>query len=282
MKRRFLLAFFCMFFMTGVCMAKETATKNKATSGKQQGEALNGASSSDTVMELAGYRISVRETGSGPDMVVLHGRNYSKEMMTAVVEHYRSRFHVVTYDALGHGESDKPKEITLEAQSDVLKALVEKLGLKNPVAVGFSMGSYITLTAAERFPGIFSRMVLIGTRGLSETGSGGKIFAPNTTMEQIIAFDRAIASKVKLTDGDKENIGKSLANFDLLKDAKKADIPALVLTGHYDGLNSPAEGKRVVDALPKAEFHEIPDAGHIAFFENPGRVFELMDNFLKR
>ena len=99
-------------------------------------------------------------------------------------------------------------------------------------------------------------------------------------MEQILAFDKRVASPVKLTDGDKERIGRSVAEFNLIENAPNVAIPALVLTGHYDGLNTPAEGRRVAEALPDARFHEIPDAGHIAFFENPDVVFKLMDEFI--
>ncbi len=234
----------------------------------------------DRMLTVGGYRIAVSETGCGPDMIILHGRNYSREMMQSLVDHYKDRFRVVTYDALGHGQSSKPAAFTLTDQSDVLTGVVKQLRLHKPVAIGFSMGSYITLLTAERRPKLFSRMVLIGTRGLSETGGSGRIFAPQTSMEQITAFDKSVSSPVKLTDADKESIGRSLQRFDLITDAPKAAIPALVLTGQYDGLNTPAEGRRVAEALPNARFHEIPDAGHIAFFENPDAVFQLTDAFI--
>ena len=234
----------------------------------------------DMTLTVGNYQIAVSETGCGPDMIILHGRNYSREMMQDIVEHYKDRFHVITYDALGHGQSSKPESFTLTDQSDVLAAIVDQLHLQKPVGIGFSMGSYITLLTAERHPDLFSRIVLIGTRGLSETGGTSKIFAPQTTMEQIMAFDKRVSSPVKLTDEDRERIGRSVAEFDLLKNAPKTTLPALVLSGHYDGLNTPKEGRRVAEALPNAEFHEIPDAGHIAFFENPTKVFELMDAFI--
>ena len=226
--------------------------------------------------------IAVCETGSGPDMIVMHGRNFSKEMMRSVVDHYKGRFHVVSYDALGHGESSRPKAFTLTDQSDVMVAVAERLHLKKPAAIGFSMGSYITLLTAERHPELFSRIVLIGTRGQSETRGTGRIFAPRTTPEQIRTFSRSANPPVPLSVEERERIGRSLVGFDLLRDASKATVPALVLTGQYDGLNTPTEGRRVAEALPKAVFHEIPDAGHIAFFENPDRVFELMDAFLAK
>ena len=232
-------------------------------------------------LTIGDYKIAVSEVGSGPDMVVLHGRNYSHEMMQGIVNQYKDRYHVVTFDALGHGESSHPEVITLEAQSDVLLGVIEQLKLQKPVVIGFSMGSYITLLTAERRPDLLSRIVLMGTRGLSETGGTNKIFAPQTTREQIVAFDRSVSSPVKLTNEERERIGLSLKQFDLITDAPKATMPALVLTGHYDGLNTPEEGRRVANALPNATFHEIPDAGHIAFFENPSKVFELIDEFLR-
>lgn len=234
----------------------------------------------DMLMTVGNYEIAVSETGSGPDMIVLHGRNYSREMMKGIVDHYKDSFHIITYDALGHGQSSKPETFTLTDQSDVLTGIVRQLQLQKPVAIGFSMGSYITLLTAERHPELFSRMVLIGTRGQSEIGSSNNIFAPQTTMAQILAFDKSVTSPVELTDANRESIGRSLQDFDLLKDAPKATLPALVLTGHYDGLNTPTEGRCVAEALPNASFHEIPNAGHIAFFENPSTVFELIDTFI--
>ena len=237
--------------------------------------------SREMFLTVGQYEIAVSEIGSGPDMIVMHGRNFSKEMMKGIVDRYKDRFHVVTYDALGHGQSSKPDSFSLADQSDVMAAVVKQMHLQKPIAVGFSMGSYITLLTAERYPGLFSRMVLIGTRGLSETRGDGNIFAPQTSAEQIAAFGKSVSSPVKLTEIDKERIGRSLQTFDLLADAAQVAVPVLVLTGHYDGLNTPEEGRRVANSLPNAQFHEIANAGHIAFFENPKEVFKWMDDFLK-
>ena len=92
-------------------------------------------------------------------------------------------------------------------------------------------------------------------------------------MEQIATFGKSVSSPVKLTEIDKERIGHSFA--------AQVTIPTLVLTGHYDGLNTPAEGRRVAKSLPNAQFYEIANAGHIAFFENPNEVFRLIDDFIK-
>ena len=254
-------------------------------------------------IEVNGINIAYKEAGQGKDMILIHGKGYSKENMNRLFNYYQSDYHVIAYDVRGHGESDKPEAFTLQDDSEDLKQLIEKLNLHKPIVIGFSMGSYITLNTAEKYPELFSKIVLIGTKGQGQASSTQqfqesaaqqglsqqeamqammrRIFAPQSTMEDIMAFNQEINSNVRLTDGQNKAIDNSLLNFDLLAKAENVTIPVLLLTGEYDGLNPPAEAMKVRDALPQATFYEIPDAGHIAFFENPERVYELIDNFIK-
>ena len=255
------------------------------------------------IIKINGVRIAVSEAGSGQPMILIHGRGYSKEMMGRISAHYAGKYHVFSYDVRGHGESDKPQRFTMDDDAEDLRALIDYYGLEKPAVVGFSMGSYIALKAAEKYPSLFSRIVLIGTKGGGSTSSterirddakmGGlsreqlaelmvrRVFAPQVTMEEIAAFDREIASPVKLTDENQQAITRSMQNFDLMTDACRVEIPALVMTGEFDGMNPPEEGRKVAQALPNARFEVIPGAGHIAFFENPNRVLALMDEFLE-
>lgn len=260
-------------------------------------------SSNKKMIETNGIHLSVKEAGIGRDMILVHGKGYSKENMDRIFNYYKDRFHVVSYDVRGHGESDKPASFTLEDDAADLASLVKTMHLEKPVVIGFSMGSYITLKTAEEYPSLFSKIVLIGTKGGGETSSTQKaeqeaaesgmsreqiaqqmirrVFAPQVTIDEIRAFNEETTSSVKLTAAEQDAITKSLQNFDLLGSADKVVIPALVLTGEYDGLNPPAEGKKVADALPNAKFEVISNAGHIAFFENPEKVFSLIDEFVK-
>ena len=254
------------------------------------------------ILKVNGIHLCLQESGQGKDMILIHGKGYSRENMNILFDHYENQYHVVSYDVRGHGESDKPSHFTLEDDVQDLVSLISVMNLKKPVVIGFSMGSYITLKTAEEYPDLFSKIVLIGTKGggtasstqqiqeqarkngLSQKESMEmmlhKVFAPATTMAEIQAFDRSIASPVKLTAAQQKTITESLQNFDLMQDACKVKVPALVLTGQYDGINPPEEGKKVAEALPYGRFEVVPDAGHIAFFENSEYVFSMIDSFL--
>lgn len=256
------------------------------------------------IIQANGIHLSVKEDGNGQDMILIHGKGYSKENMDRLFYHYRSAFHVISYDVRGHGESDKPSSFTLEDDVRDLVSLIEVMRLVKPVVIGFSMGSYIALKTAEEYPDLFSKVILIGTKcggtasstqilqekaaseGMSKEQITQqimhKVFAPETTMDDIASFDKEIQSPVKLTKVQQDAITKSLQNFDLLSQADNVKIPVLVLTGEYDGINPPAQGKKVAEALPDAQFKVIPGAGHIAFFENPDQVFKEIDTFLKK
>ena len=60
--------------------------------------------------DINGVRTAYLEEGSGRDMVLLHGWGQNKEMMQAVFDHFKDRFHVVSIDFPGFGESDDPPE----------------------------------------------------------------------------------------------------------------------------------------------------------------------------
>ena len=205
--------------------------------------------------EINGIQMSVKEAGSGPDLILVHGRGYYKEGMDAFFERYQKDWHVVSYDVRCHGGSEDTEVFALEDCSDDLAALVEAYGLDHPVVIGFSMGSYITLLTAERHPGLFSGIVLIGTKG-SESVSAQQLAA------------------------EPDKVRRALLNYDLFPEMDKIDVPALVMTGDGDSVNPPEKGRAVAEALPDARFEVIPHAEHIAWFGNAERVFALTDDFL--
>ena len=206
----------------------------------------------EEMLELGNVRLSVKEAGTGPDMVLIHGRTLSKETIDPLFDYYKDRYHVVSYDVRGHGQTESYGEFTLDDLSDDLMALIDAYQLEDPVVIGFSMGSYIALRTAERHPGLLSQIVLIGTRG-------GRTSSPWPSDDEV---------------------GRALESYDNMTDAPSVTIPVLVLTGEFDAINPPEEGQAVADALPNATYLVVPGAEHMAYAGNPDFVFEQIDAFL--
>lgn len=252
----------------------------------------------ESEITINGIKTSIKETGSGPDMILIHGIFASKELMNPLYNHFKTTHHVISYDVRGHGKTDKPKNFSLDTYSDDLKALIEKLNLVKPVVIGLSMGSYIALKTAERYPDLLSKIVLLGTRGegeislvdtsknpnidLKEMGKAihQRTYAPTTTPEQIAEFYKGNRSGVTLSDDERKEIYASLAHYDMISDADKVKIPVMIIVGEYDGINPPEESVKVHEALATSELEIIPGAGHIAYLEKESEVTEIIDRFI--
>jgi pimeloyl-ACP methyl ester carboxylesterase len=91
----------------------------------------------DRWVQRGQYRIHVREhPGAGPTIVLMHGYPDNHHLYDRLVPYLRDR-HVVVFDFLGWGESDKPAgyDYTFENQKGDLDAVINGLGLDRVVLV---------------------------------------------------------------------------------------------------------------------------------------------------
>lgn len=252
----------------------------------------------ESTININNINISVKQTGSGPDMILIHGIFATKEIMNPLYNHYKNTHHVISYDVRGHGKSDKPKNFNLNDYADDLNALITSLNLKKPIVIGLSMGSYIALKTAEKYPELLSKVILLGSRGhgeislidtkanpninLKEMGKAisKRTYAPTTTPEQIRDFYEKNGSKVTLSNDERKEIYASLAHYDMVTDADKVKIPVLIIAGEHDGINPPEESVKLHKLLPTSTLKIIEGAGHIAFLEKEREVLRLIDSFI--
>ena len=105
------------------------------------------------VITFKNKKISYRTNGIGKCLVLLHGFLESQEIWDAFAQELSKEFKVVTIDLPGHGNSEQTGEVhTMQLMSDAVKALLDHLQVKECVMIGHSMGGYVTLEFASRFP----------------------------------------------------------------------------------------------------------------------------------
>jgi pimeloyl-ACP methyl ester carboxylesterase len=117
-----------------------------------------------------GQRLSYSEFGEGERTVVLlHGLLLSRRMHEPLARALAARGNrVVTLDLLGHGESDRPRDISgysMSSFGEQTIALLDHLGLDQAVVMGTSLGANTTLEAAaiapERLRGMIVEMPVL-------------------------------------------------------------------------------------------------------------------------
>ncbi len=100
-----------------------------------------------------GLRLHYEMSGSGPDLVLIHGASGSlRDMTFALRDQLTDRYRVTVVDRPGLGNSDtiaKPLAGTsLQDQARVIKAAMAQLGVIDPVVLGQSYGGAVALAWA--------------------------------------------------------------------------------------------------------------------------------------
>jgi pimeloyl-ACP methyl ester carboxylesterase len=140
--------------------------------------------------EFEGQRIAYTEYGGGPaavtetgtrgrtarssragerPLILVHGLLLSQEMHRPLAEALAARGNrVITVDLLGHGESDRPRDMwrySMRFFGDQIVALLDHLEIEEAVVMGTSLGANtalnIALTAPERLRGMVIEMPVL-------------------------------------------------------------------------------------------------------------------------
>jgi microsomal epoxide hydrolase len=99
-----------------------------------------------------GVRIHYLEAGSGRPVVFIPGWTMPAWIWQKQIDEFSQRYHVIAVDPRSQGESDKPNYGHLpETRSRDYKELVDQLGLKQPVLVGWSMACGELIKYVEQF-----------------------------------------------------------------------------------------------------------------------------------
>lgn len=111
-----------------------------------------------------GLKLAYRESGtsSQPPMVLLHGlAETSAFFWRPLIARFASRYRIIAFDLLGHGDSPVPSDgYEVEKQAALIADAMEQLHLSGAVIVGHSMGGVIGARLSIENPHLVSKLVL--------------------------------------------------------------------------------------------------------------------------
>jgi pimeloyl-ACP methyl ester carboxylesterase len=110
-----------------------------------------------------GVRIRIHHLGgTGPPMVCVHATGFHGRVWEPFVPRLREHYTILSLDQRGHGESAKPANgyEWVHFGGDVL-AVLDEMGLEEPVGIGHSAGAAALVFAETERPGSFSKLVLM-------------------------------------------------------------------------------------------------------------------------
>lgn len=243
----------------------------------------------------------------GPAIVLVHGFPFDGRMWLPTARVLGAAgYRTIVPDLRGHGKSPLGDGAsTMEAMADDIAALLDKLGVRRCVLVGFSMGGYVALQVAHRHRERLSAMGLIDTRAEADSeeakagrrttatavrekgmqalvdGMMPKLVHPATRTKKpdVVEFltkmimenspDGAVAALAGM--GKRPDMRGKLAGMGL---------PVLVAVGEDDVITPPDAGSRMAHAFAMSSYEFITGAGHASPLEQPEKFHKVLLEWL--
>jgi pimeloyl-ACP methyl ester carboxylesterase len=198
---------------------------------------------------------------------------------------------------------------------------MDALGLKTANLVGNSMGGYFALVFALAHPERVERLVTVGepagssatippgNRLLAMRGLNGLMYATlmkpgdSATFE---GFKRILVthpdrlsqayldcctaaseipgtteSWLTLLEDCHITSGRSTLTYSLRPELPKLSMPTLLIWGDKDSFGPPSLAQEMAQLMPNSRVEVVPDAGHLAWLDQPETVAGLIVNFLR-
>ena len=107
-------------------------------------------------MAYQSAQIFYRITGSGKPVVLIHGFAEDGEIWNNQIEFLKNHFTLIIPDLPGTGKSELNEDMSIEGIAESIKAIIIKENISQAIIIGHSMGGYITLAIAEKYPELIS------------------------------------------------------------------------------------------------------------------------------
>ena len=118
------------------------------------------------ILDLQGDRIEIVEHGprNGSPIVLVHCFSCAINWWDRMMPYLERDHRVLAVDLLGHGGSEKPTSgYTIPNQADLVAEAMNRLGVRDAVVVGHSLGGSVVTGLAERSPQLVRKVMIIDT-----------------------------------------------------------------------------------------------------------------------
>lgn len=244
-------------------------------------------------------------------MIFAHGFGCDQNMWRFVEPAFADEFQTVLFDHVGAGGSDlkayeKKKYSTLAGYADDVVEIGREIGLTDAIFVGHSVSSMIGALAAQKAPGMFGKLVMVGPspRYIDDADYVGGF--SERQIEELLQFLEAnhmgwsaqMAPAI-MGNSDRPELGQELTNSfcrtgpeiakafarvtfksDNRADLNKIDVPTLILQCSDDIIAPKSVGQFVHRTIPKSEIVLLEATGHCPNLSAPEEVIATMRTFV--
>ncbi|NEW83885.1 MAG: alpha/beta hydrolase [Mariniphaga sp.] len=263
----------------------------------------------EQVIELDGYRIFTKVEGDGRPLLLLHSYWGSHILFDHLASALSVKMKVIRIDLPGHGKSGiPPLDYTFEKFADVLNELLNRLEVDEKVSIiGHSMGGYVAMAYAVKYPERINSLVLMNSPVKSADIKSSKLreregqllqkgkkelllqltipsnFAPENlgSMDSALVLLYQTSSQVTV-EGALRSIYAINHRCNYLGELRTSRFPILIVIGKFDNVYNADEQLDDARQISNAEVLMLEHSGHLGFLEEEDLVIKKLSSFLRK
>ncbi|MDR2652780.1 MAG: alpha/beta hydrolase [Prevotellaceae bacterium] len=252
--------------------------------------------------------IRASDTGKGKTIVLLHGYLETMEVWENTITELSKHFRVIAMDLPGHGLSGFRKDATtMEFMADCIKSLLDKLKISECFIVGHSMGGYVALAFAKKYPETAKALCLFSSTPNADTEQKKK--DRGREIELIKAGKLELIVKTNISRGFADiNLSKLDEEIFAIEDtATIADTDGIIfclqamkmredmndfmktiqqktlfIFGKYDNYITFDVAENIMQKYPQATAITLENSGHNGFIEEPEESIKALSDFAEK
>ncbi len=259
-----------------------------------------------TTLPRPSVTIGYRQFGSGPDLLLVAGQDASMgwwppSLLSALAQNY----HVTIFDlpSVGYSGQDDLAPPSVDSYADLTAGLIDALGLKAPVVLGWGLGGETALAMQARHPGVASSLVVVdssagGPQGTPPAASvAAQLADPTETAMSLgtLLFGKDSLSRrhwfddlslvppddvLDATISEQAAVQAAWWRQGLTAtEASRIAVPVLVIEGEMDAVFPPANAAALAALLPTARTLYLAGAAYASIFADAPAFLAALKTF---
>ena len=247
-----------------------------------------------------------RVRGQGQPVVLVHGFGEDHRVWDFQAAQLEQRFMLILPDLPGSGTSELTKDVSMENLAEALHAILQEEKVDSTVMLGHSMGGYVTLAFAEKYPDALKAFGLVHSTSYADTdekkqtrrkgiefiNSHGvqeffKATSPNLFSDHTKEHNPGLID-VLINQYKDMNAASLVAYYEAMmrrpdrqEVLKNFNRPILFLAGEQD-TTIPYETVKQQSGLPLLSYlHVLHLSGHMGMWEEPNESGFILEEFIK-
>ena len=247
-------------------------------------------------------------TGQGLPVVFIHGFCENRHMWGAFSKKLSKEYLVLSPDLPGFGESRLgKKDISLEWVADKISAWLQRINIESAVFIGHSLGGYVSLAIAEKYPEIVKGIGLFHSTAFADDTKKKESRDKTVTFIKKHGVTKFIDSFVPalfyqkrwkelkstlqyvLEEGKKTSIDTIIAYTKAMRDrpdrfATWKNFPgqSLFISGTEDFRIPIPDCERHIEEKDSVDGYIIPETAHMGMYERPNETLQMIRDFLSK